>query len=259
MMDLVTQRFAQWGTISPEDHHLIGALKSYKARCLSPRHVIAPSAGKGIVSFVLRGWICQYGQLHDGRRQILSLILPGDFVICSQTLSRDTDPPLHTLTETVLLDVPAEKFEVLCATSPKLASLVKQTESVQAATSREWVLSLGVRKAKERCAHLICEVLWRLRSVKLVSDGWFDFPLTQDDLGYAIGTTTVTVNKALQELRQANMIEQSGRKMRVTDLPALEGFALFDPAFLFLKPSPAPGDARTRPALRQFVADARRL
>ncbi len=259
MIDLLTQRFALWGTLSPEDHQLIRALKSYKARCLPPRYVIASPAGKGTVSFVLRGWTCQYGQLYDGRRQILSLILPGDFVICSLNSGCDSASPLHTLTETVLLEIPVEKFEVLCTTNRKLASLVKQAESVQAATSREWVLSLGVRKAKERCAHLICEVLWRLRSVELMSDGWFDFPLTQDDLGYAIGTTTVTVNKALQELRQANMIEQSGRKMKVINLPALEVFALFDPAFLFLNPSPARDDARTRPALRQFIADVQRF
>lgn len=258
MMDLIIRRLGQWGTMSMEDRLMVASLRSHRARRLPPRDTITTDEKRGKVSFILRGWVCQYGHLHDGRRQILNLLLPGDFSIFRPPTPNEIEPALHTLTETLLLEIPLERFEGLCAASPRLAALFKRAENVQIATSREWVLSLGARKAKERCAHLICEIIWRLRSIDMVIDGWFEFPLTQDELGYAIGATTVTVNKVLQELRHDNLIEQHGRRMRVIDLRRIECLALFDPTFLFLRSWKPADDVPQRSPLRPSMADARR-
>lgn len=256
MIEAMIKRFTPRMEFTSEDIGLIRSLRSFKSCMVPSRELVLTDERRGKVSFVLSGWVCQYGYLQDGRRQILSLVLPGDVVIGGQFTRGEIEPALHTLTEAVFLDVPLDRFDSLCAASPRLAALIRQANSVRAATSREWILSLGARTAKERCAHLICEIAWRLRSVNLVFDGWFDFLLTQDELGHAIGATTVTVNKVLQKLRHENLIEQHGRRMRVVDHPAIESVAFFDPSFLIRRQVSLPHEMLLESSFRTMATDA---
>ena len=60
---------------------------------------------------------------------------------------------------------------------------------------------VGRREAHGRIAHLLCELLVRLRAVELVEDHAFNLPVTQAELGDALGISAVHVNRVPQELR----------------------------------------------------------
>ena len=61
---------------------------------------------------------------------------------------------------------------------------------------------IGCRSAKVRLAHLLCEMVVRLRAVGLRKDKTVRLPITQAEIGDALGPSTVHVNRGLQELRQ---------------------------------------------------------
>lgn len=63
---------------------------------------------------------------------------------------------------------------------------------------RERIVSLGRRDARGRIAYLLCELLWRHTAVGLNSNGSFLLPLTQTELGDALGLTPVHVNRILK-------------------------------------------------------------
>ena len=82
--------------------------------------------------------------------------------------------------------------------------------AVDGAIQREWMISMGRRSSYEQMAHLVCELLIRLRSVGLTHDDSYPLPVTQADLGDALGISTVHVNRVLQALRQDVLIALKG-------------------------------------------------
>jgi hypothetical protein len=58
----------------------------------------------------------------------------------------------------------------------------------------------------QRIAHLICEMALRAKAVGLEESGSFEFPVTQAELGDALGLSNVHVNRVIMELRKNGLI-----------------------------------------------------
>ncbi|XYD06748.1 helix-turn-helix domain-containing protein [Methylobacterium sp. NMS12] len=102
---------------------------------------------------------------------------------------------------------------------------------------------MGQREAPERLAHLICELLLRLRLVGIADEGGYDLPLTQIDLADILGMTSVHVNRTLRHLRQLDLVDFKRRRLTISDVARLKTYCSFDPAYLHLRPS-RPADGR---------------
>ena len=105
---------------------------------------------------------------------------------------------------------------------------------VESAVFRAWLLNVGQKEASGRIAHLLCEMLLRLKVVGLAEDGTYGLPVTQAELGDALGLSTVHVNRVLQELRGDGLITSRGRFLSVQDWPGLKAAGEFDPTYLHL-------------------------
>ena len=74
----------------------------------------------------------------------------------------------------------------------------------------------------------------RLRAVGLADGNAIELPITQTELGDALGLSTVHVNRVLQELRGDDLITLRGRFLSVQDWPGLKEAGEFDPTYLHL-------------------------
>ncbi len=110
------------------------------------------------------------------------------------------DHYLGTLTPARLAFIPHEALEELTRTCPRVAKVFRRDTLIDAAVFREWMLGMGRRSAVTRIAHVLCEVFVRLRAVGLAQERECELPLTQAELGDALGLSTVHVNRSLQEL-----------------------------------------------------------
>ncbi|WP_257165798.1 Crp/Fnr family transcriptional regulator [Bradyrhizobium sp. SRS-191] len=209
-------------------------------------HVVLASAGQELaaegdaavtIRMMLTGWAVRYKTLEDGRRQIVNLALPGDTCDAQIYLVKRLDHSIAALTPVSYAELDRERFESLIACDRKLAEAFWCETLSNAAIQREWTLNLGRRDAYERVAHLLCEVMTRLRAVGLVDGDSCAFPITQMDLADATGLSVVHVNRTLQELRSAGLIVLRDRTLTVPDLDALMETALFTPDYLhYLSP-----------------------
>lgn len=85
----------------------------------------------------------------------------------------------------------------------------------------------------ERVAHLFCELWHRLDVVGMVSHGnSYDLPLTQAEIGDALGLSTVHVNRTLQVLRREAIITLRQSRVTIEDLGRLHELAGFDASYL---------------------------
>jgi len=185
------------------------------------------------VTIVLNGWICHFRLLDNGRRQITSIMLPGDFVDFGFLVGRPAQTQFLASAPSQLGRIRPRHFTELAEEFPEIMRAALQAASTEAAISRERLISLGLRSAIERVSHLFCELFYRLDAVGLVAgDNCYDLPMTQADLGAALGLSTVHVNRTVQVLRKRGIITMQNGRLWIEDLRELAGLAGFDPAYL---------------------------
>lgn len=184
------------------------------------------------IRVLLSGWLARYKTLEDGRRQIVNFILPGEFCDTYTYLLSHRDHSICTLTPVVYSEIDRERFEELMASDRMLAEALWCELIAGNSVQCEWALNIGRRVAIERVAHLLCEIVERLRPVGLLEGDSCAFPITQLDLADATGLSVVHLNRTLQELRASGLIVLRERTLTVNDLDALKIAGLFDPNYL---------------------------
>lgn len=199
----------------------------------SKRHaVIQHGAGRTILResektdqyFTLRsGWAFRFKRLADGRRQILSFVLPGDPINLESLCF--ADPSLlysvKSLTDILVCSFPLPEMVALVHDSPEQKAQLESHLRANISASYGRLADIGRRSALGRIAHLLLELEDRLKRKKLSQGGQFNFPVRQEHLGDAVGLTTVYVNRTLDRLRRLGVIEYDRDLMRILDADKL--------------------------------------
>ena len=184
---------------------------------------------------VLEGFCTTYAIVGDGKRQIMAFHIPGDVPDLQSLHLKVLDVSLGTITPCTVGFIQHEAVRDLCARYPRLAGAFWRETLIDAAIFREWMASIGRREAYARIAHLFCEMLVRLKSVGLAEGDTCDFPITQAEIGDALGLSFVHVNRTLQELRAAGLIKLTSNTLEVLDWEGLKQAGDFDPTYLHLE------------------------
>ena len=227
--DAFIRRMAGFGFLSESDKVAMASLSAPTRRAEARSDLVRQGDVPDGALILLEGFACRYRYFADGRRQILAFLLPGDVCDLDAALIGRMDHAIATLTTCTIARVPSEVLANLLEEHPRVASALRKAKLGDEATSREWLVSLGCRHGPERLAHLFCELLVRLQAVELATSDGCDLPITQAELGDAIGLSTVHVNRSLQALRAAGLIQLASRKLRVVNLPGLRSFCDFSP------------------------------
>lgn len=186
------------------------------------------------VRLLVSGWAARYRMLPNGRRQILSLILPGEFCDAYLVQSGLSTHAIRTLSKAEFLQIPRARFAALLTESATVRNGFWRLDLIREAMQSELLLALGQKAAHERIAHVLCETYARLAAVGLVDAGSCDFQLKQTDLAEMCGLTPIHVNRMLQRLRADGLIQLSGSRLTIYDFSALARITRFDPAYLRL-------------------------
>ncbi|MER8750967.1 Crp/Fnr family transcriptional regulator [Mesorhizobium sp. M1050] len=168
----------------------------------------------------------------EGKRQITSFFVAGDLPDLHSLHLSVIDCTFSTLIPTRLGFMRHDALRAICEQHPRIATAFWRSTLIDAAIYREWVTNVGRREAFTRMAHILCELIYRLRSVGRIKDHIADIPITQAALGDALGLSTVHVNRMLQELRRKGLIATSGPTVHALDWPNLVRAGDFDPTYL---------------------------
>ena len=183
---------------------------------------------------VIDGFSSRYRDAPDGTRQITAIHIPGDFVDLHSLLLREMDHSVGALSACRVMRFPHARLRALTETHPHLTRLLWLMTLIDASIHREW-LSAAARTAPEQIAHLLCELYVRLGITGLIADDRsFVLPLTQTQLGEALGLSAVHVNRSLQQLRSEGLFGWQNQTVRILDWDGLQRRASFDPRYLHL-------------------------
>lgn len=172
---------------------------------------------------LLEGWAARVRHLPDGRRQIMSFVLPGDLLGSCNHVRAVASSTVEALTAVKLCVAPDRNC------SPALSRCYAVSAAHDEANLLAQITRLGRMNAQERIFNLMLELLDRLELAGLASRGGFTLPLTQEMLADAVGLTPVHVNRTLQQARRNGDLEWTGRKLILHDPDRLREKALRQP------------------------------
>jgi len=115
---------------------------------------------------------------------------------------------------------------------PAIARALWRETLVDAAIFRAWIVNLGARSASARLAHLLAELRQRLAAVGLAADDEFEFPITQAELGEALGITAVHVNRVISHFRNSGVLDIRRNRVRLKDFERLAEIGGFNELYL---------------------------
>ena len=231
----LVRKLAALAPLSASDKSLLTQICEGRSRIVEARtDIIREGTPPGGVFLILDGFACRYKIRATGARHISAYLLPGDTCDLDAALLARMDHSIGTLSPCRVVQIEPATISALLA-EPQIATALRRSALVEAATLREWLVNVGIRTALERLAHLFCELLLRLQVVGRATSDSFDLPLTQQDLADTTGLSNVHVNRVLQELRRQRLIELRSRSLRILNPSGLKAAAEFKPNYLHLE------------------------
>jgi CRP/FNR family transcriptional regulator len=201
---------------------ILEAMKSYKTYSVGESIIWAGDEMR-FVGSVVSGVASLSQTMEDGRKQMVGLLLPSDFVGRPGRSQAAFD--VEAATEVTLCRFERKPFEKLLNDMPHLRQRMLEMALDELDAAREWMLLLGRKTAREKIASLIFIIA--RREADLRPDGPavsvdFDLKLTREAMADYLGLTLETVSRQINALKKDGVIALSGkRQVKILDIARL--------------------------------------
>ena len=175
------------------------------------------------VASVVTGIATLTQTMEDGRRQMVGLLLPSDFVGRPGRSAAAYD--VTATTDLVMCCFRKKPFEELMSSTPHIAQRLLEMTLDELDAAREWMLLLGRKTAREKIASLLAIIARRDASLKepraTAASITFDLPLTREEMADYLGLTLETVSRQMSALKRDGIITLDGN--RHVTIPSIDG------------------------------------
>lgn len=175
------------------------------------------------VASVVSGVATLSQTLEDGRRQMVGLLLPSDFVGRPGRVHAAYD--VTAISDVVLCCFRKAPFEQLMLQTPHIGERLLEMTLDELDAAREWMLVLGRKTAREKIASLIVIIARRdasLRKRDVNGTVSVDLPLTREAMAEYLGLTLETVSRQFSALKRDGIIQMEGaRHISIPDFSLL--------------------------------------
>ena len=227
-----THRLSQYVPLSSAEIPLLLELQSGNRSICRGREIITEGRPCRTFFIVTAGVLIRYRVLRDGRRQVVSLVIPGDIAGVPGCFFENALYSVRTLTDAVVSPVPFARVLRLFHTHPQLAAKICWSFTYEAAIYAEHLITVARRSALERVAHFLLELLTRLQAINLADERSFWLPLTQELIADALGLSIPYVNRVLRSLRDDDLVTIKDKVVVIKDAEALSTLVDFERSYL---------------------------
>ena len=177
---------------------------------------------------VLSGMAVRSIHLPEGQRQVISFVFPGDLIGLQSGLMGEARHSVTAVSDMVLCHFPRNRVWELFQNQPARAYDLTWIAAVEEHFLGETVATLGQRDASQRVAWALVRIWRRLVALGMQVDGSVPFPFRQHDLADALGLSVVHTNRVIGQLRRANLVSVSARRLWMHDHRSLSDLAQLD-------------------------------
>jgi CRP-like cAMP-binding protein len=230
----MVRKLGTWRRFDEADREAILALP-FTLRSFEPgESILAEGDTPTQVCLLRSGYLYRQKVVGSGARQILAIHIPGDIADLHNALLSYADHSVQALTVAQTVMIPREAIVALANLRPRVAMAMWHETLVDGAILREWITRIGRRTAQVRLAHLLCELMVRLRAAGQAGASGYEIPMSQEQLADCTGMTAIHLNRMLMSLERAGAIGRRGRSVTVLDWNRLVELGDFNGAYLHL-------------------------
>lgn len=165
------------------------------------------------VASVVTGIATLTQTMEDGRRQMVGLLLPSDFV--GRPGRGQAAYDVTATTDLVMCCFRKKPFEELMVSTPHISQRLLEMTLDELDAAREWMLLLGRKTAREKIASLVAIIARRDAALHLRGSKGplvFDLPLTREEMADYLGLTLETVSRQISALKRDGVISLEGKR-----------------------------------------------
>jgi CRP-like cAMP-binding protein len=227
-----TVRLKRFVDLTLGDVETLRGLIEYEAAIKKRRDLVVDGYPYTKLCFIKDGIAARYRVLRNGKRQIVSLLVPGDIVGLPGSFLDRASFSVIALTDMKLEVCSHDAFIAACHRRPKFALALSWLAIYDATLYAERIVDIGRRTPIERLAHFLLELHMRLSMVGRASESAFDLPISQEVMSDTLGLSVPHLNRMLAKLRTDGMVTVVDRRVELVDVKALQLLAHFQPATL---------------------------
>jgi CRP/FNR family transcriptional regulator len=200
----------------------MNANKSY--RTFKPgEEIVAMGENTDFLGSVVDGCVSLSRIMADGRRQMVGLLFPSDFI--GRPFRPEAPFDAIAVSEVRLCIFSRSRFEGMLRETPVLEQRLLEMTLDELDSAREWMVLLGRKNAKEKIASFFAIAARRLaqvRQVELADGVSLDLPLTREDMADYLGLTIETVSRQISALKKEGLIDmRDARHLTIPNFGAL--------------------------------------
>jgi CRP/FNR family transcriptional regulator, anaerobic regulatory protein len=224
-MPLPVTRFSALADLTATEKTALQALAGEPVEY--PRGATIRAAGKTHPALYLlhRGWAAALADFQNGQRQVFKIHLPGDVMGAPSLPFEHAVETLTTLTAASVSQLSLTALGRLFAEHPRVGALLFLTAQEERVILMDRLTSVGRRSSLQRVSALILHVHERLSLIDSENTSFVELPLTQEQVGDALGLTAVHVNRTLRILGDQGVIGRRDGGVEILRADALRRLA----------------------------------
>ncbi|MHA7876732.1 Crp/Fnr family transcriptional regulator [Roseivivax sp.] len=176
----------------------------------------------------LSGFGLRYTLLADGRRQVLSFILPGDFIGLQAGVMEYMTHSVEATTDMTLCVFNRSELWTLFRNQAERAFDLTWLSASEERFLGEALATIGQRSAYESIAWAFSRLYRRLDALEMREGSSVPLPYRQQNLADALGLSLVHTNKTLAQLREKKLANWTNGRLHVPDIETLEEVGLVE-------------------------------
>jgi len=181
-------------------------------------------------SLVIDGIVARFDQDTNGTRQITAFHLSGDMANLGSVVQPQARSALQALSSATVARISHVDLRRLAKRHPAIAEAFWRDCIVDSSILSRWMVNVGIGDARQKVAHLLCELATRYRSDELAQSLSFELHISQAQLGEATSMSAVHVNRTLQSLK--DVVTFSRGRIEILDWKRLASIGDFHAEYL---------------------------
>ncbi len=206
---------------APDELLALEEIKYYRNFCVG-QPVVWAGDPMDFVASVVTGVASLTQTMADGRRQMVGLLLPSDFL--GRPGRGQAAYDVTAVTDLVMCCFRKKPFEAMMVKTPHIAHRLLDMTLDELDAAREWMLLLGRKRAREKIASFLAILARRetaLQGMRATTN--IEVPLTREEMADYLGLTLETVSRQMTALKRDGLIITTGKRgVHIPDLAALQ-------------------------------------
>ena len=214
-----------FSSVRPDELDAIQRFKAGEMQVAPQTSILMEGSSSPQLYTALSGTGLRYKTLENGRRHVISLIFPGDFIGLQAGVMGRMNHSVESATAMTLCVFNRSDFWQFFRTYPERAYDIVWLAATEERFLGEALTNIGQRSAPARMAWALLRIYMRMDALGLTRDKTCALPFRQQDIADALGLSLVHNNKTLARLREKSLVQWSDGVLQIIDIHGLAELA----------------------------------